>query len=61
MTAEIWDVVGRTIRDDGEVVAGGTGWYGKMDSAALRDGMHTLAGPPGRADDPHSGLLKRRP
>ncbi len=55
MTAEIWDVVGRMIRDDGELVVGGTGRYGKMcreiDSAALRDGMHTLAGPLGRADD----------
>ncbi len=55
MTAEIWDVVGRMIRDDGELVAGGTGRYGKtcreMDSAALRDGKHTLAGPLGRADD----------
>ncbi len=55
MTAEIWEIVGRTIRDDGELVTGGTGRYGKMcrevDSAALRDGKHTLAGPPGRADD----------
>ncbi len=49
------DFAGRTIRDDEESVARGTGRYGimcrEMDSVALRDGKHTLAGPPGRADD----------